>query len=156
MTAMAIQEGRIILAIDPGKTTGWAILDPEGVFHSDQVAGRFDFYRTLRALAAPGHPLEVVIEAFTITARTSTTDRQYDALYIIGYVEAVCEVNGWDFTTQSPGSAKAFASNDKLAAIGWRNPTPGGHADDAARHLLTYLATHHPATAEPLLRKALT
>lgn len=151
---LPVQGGPLFVAIDPGKTTGYAVFDPtDGRFMSDQVAGRFDFYRTLRNLASSGRPLEVVAEAFTITARTVATDRQYDALYIIGYVEAAAEVNGWPFSLQAPGTAKGFASNEKLSVLGWRNPTPGGHADDAARHMLVYVATKHPALAEPLLRR---
>lgn len=154
MTVSPVQGGALIVAIDPGKTTGWALYDTDDArFVSGETAGRFDFYRNLRELASSGRPLEVVAEAFTITARTIATDRQYDALYIIGYVEAACEVNGWPFSLQEPGTAKGFASNEKLAVLGWRNPTPNGHADDAARHLFTYLATKRPALAQPLLAR---
>lgn len=144
--------GTIVVAIDPGKTTGWATYDTEdGTFASGQVEGRFDFYAWLRLGMSFGRPIEVVAESFTITARTVATDRDMNALYIIGYVEGLAEQVGWPFALQQPGAAKGFASNEKLAILGWRNPQPGGHADDAARHLLTYLAQAHRDLVLPLL-----
>ncbi len=43
-------------------------------------------------------------------------------------------------TLQTPATGKGFGTDAKLKHLGWYNPTQGGHSNDAARHLLTYLA----------------
>lgn len=151
MTVQAVTNTPAILAVDPGKTTGWARYW-EGHMESGQVEGRHAFYDWVAMTAGAGHPLELVVESFTITARTMATDRDMNALYIIGWLDGMAYRLGWPITLQQPGAAKGFASNEKLAVLGWRRPTPGGHADDAARHLLTYLGTKRRDLGEPLLR----
>ena len=42
------------------------------------------------------------------------------------------------FVRQTPAQAKSFGTDDKLRRLGWYTPTPGGHANDAARHLLAF------------------
>jgi hypothetical protein len=80
----------------------------------------------------------VVCERYTITPQTLKKSAQYDALYQVGILGYFARRYGVKVTLQQPSQAKRLATNDKLERIGWRNPSRGGHADDASRHLLTY------------------
>jgi hypothetical protein len=140
MTSVPDEAPWFILALDPGKTTGYAWLDSSGAFGYGEIEGRFAVYSALRQWAAAGARPEIVIEEFTVRGETHKMSRQPDPWAIIGYVEGLCDQHGWSFDTQTPGQAKGFATDDKLRAMGWEATTKGGHARDAARHLLTYLA----------------
>lgn len=129
-----------ILALDPGKTTGYAWFDSTGHFGYGEIEGRFKVYAALRQWSSAGARPEIVIESWSVRDDTTKMSRQDDPYLIIGYVEGLCEANGWAFSTQTPGQAKGFATDDKLHAIGWEATTKGGHARDASRHLLTYLS----------------
>lgn len=130
----------ITLAVDPGLVTGWACLSSPG-FKSGQVEGRFAFYNLFDGYGPAPWFDRVICEDFIISERTLKASRQADPHRIIGYLEGRCHALGIEFYLQTPARAKSFATNDKLAAVGWRNPTKGGHADDAARHLLTWLVS---------------
>lgn len=136
------EEGIVTVAIDPGLVTGIAVYHwPKGHFASEQVEGRFDLYKRLNMMMESGFQMEFVAERFTITAQTAQKSPQYDALYIIGHVEAVCYASGIPFALQTPTQAKAFSTDEKLKRLGWYKPTIGGHANDAARHMLRWLVT---------------
>jgi len=134
-----------VLALDPGGTTGLA----QGWWHAD---GALDFtsweLETLEALAAVeqfasaprGSPRAVVCESWT--PRPGIRTFQPEALESIGAARYLCWQYHVPFTLQSPADAKRFATNAKLKILGWRNPSPGGHADDAARHLMVYAVQH--------------
>lgn len=140
--ARSTEEGIVTVALDPGLTSGLAVYHwPKGHFASEQVEGRFDLYKRLNTMMASGFQMEFVLERFTINSQTFAKSPQYDALYIIGHVEAVCYASGIPFALQTPTQAKAFSTDDKLKKLGWYKPTPGGHANDAARHLLRWLVT---------------
>lgn len=141
---------RVIVALDPGKTTGWAVYHCiTGLMQFGETAGRFAVYSWVRELAEKGVSPEVVIENWTVRPDTHKMSTQVDPHRIIGYVEGLCEANGWPFTTQMPGEAKSFATDSKLKALGWEATTKGGHARDAARHLLTYMVNRYKHPGEP-------
>jgi len=135
-----------VLALDPGGTTGLA----QAWWHE---GGTLDFVswelETLEALAvleqfvrAPrGEPRAVVCESWV--PRPGVRSFQPAALESIGAARYLCWRYNVPFTLQSPAEAKRFATNDKLKVLGWRNPTKGGHADDAARHLLVTAVKQH-------------
>ena len=131
-----------ILALDPGKKTGWAAYD----FTTKRfVSGEDDFItnaRRVHAIAAElNDELSIVSESFTITVNTAKNTQATWSLELIGVYRylslAYCRE---DLTLQAPAAAKRFSSDDRLRAMGWY--TPGkGHANDAARHLMLYLVT---------------
>ena len=131
-----------ILALDPGKKTGWAAYD----FTTKRfVSGEGDFITSARrahAIAAEHNDeLSIVSESFTITVNTAKNTQATWSLELIGVYRylslAYCRE---DLTLQAPAAAKRFSSDDRLRAMGWY--TPGkGHANDAARHLMLYLVT---------------
>lgn len=123
------------LAFDPGATTGFATYDQQyGEFYSWQTEGRHAAERDAEGYF--GYRTVVVGESFIITAETLKKSRQMDPLYIIGWADGECARLGIPFSLQTPSEGKAFGTDAKLKALGWWNPTKGGHANDAARHLL--------------------
>lgn len=131
----------ITIAIDPGLMTGTAIWCPDwAVPYNEEIRTREEFYNWLTEKFArySGEEMEVVIESFNITSRTGQLSPQYDALYIIGATEFLCQVDKRHLFMQSP-ALKSFGSNNKLHTLGWYAPSRGGHANDANRHLLRHL-----------------
>jgi hypothetical protein len=130
-----------LLAVDPGSTTGIArYTSAEGQedFTSYQLAAMpalDSVHMLLRE--EPLRPDIVVCERFIVSAATlkKTQAGMYDALDSIGAVRYLCWYYAVPFELQAPAERK-FATNARLKQLGWRNPTEGGHADDAARHLL--------------------
>ena len=133
-----------VLAIDPGGVTGIAFYQ-DGIYTGEEVPNGFDgMAHALSTAFSPLLPLDaVVIESFTINAGTHKKDPGMfaDTTAIIGAVRYVASVYGIPVKMQTPAKAKAFATDDKLRRLGWYDSTPGGHRNDAARHLLTFLAS---------------
>lgn len=134
------KEPTAIIAIDPGGATGVAVYD-QGTFTSLEYNGSFEnqaddmielFYRYT--------PKIVVCETYTITARTAQLSQQHEALMLIGIIRWLCRRGTPELVMQSPAQAKAFSTDAKLRSIFWHRTTGGGHANDAARHLLRYCA----------------
>jgi len=145
-----MREGETVIAFDPGGTTGGALYTPStDYFDSFQIeGGREGFWEYARRYEiVRGGP--VVCEDYIINAGTASKSQQTDPLRIAGYLEGTCYASGTAFILQTPAQAKRFASDDKLKHLGWWNPTTGGHANDAARHLLTYMIGQEQGT--PLL-----
>lgn len=130
-----------VLAVDPGLVTGIALYTEATVFMSDEVdGGALGFADAFRQALMAWNFTHVVIEDFIITSATLTNTRQYDPLYIIGWLGIECFHLGIPFTKQTPSNGKSFGTDDKLRHLGWYSRTPGGHRNDAARHLVTFLA----------------
>jgi hypothetical protein len=140
----------IIVGVDPGKVTGLAVwwdpvvwvrpklpaLDVAEVADSDAVVP------VLRRMLDGRRPDLVAIERFVQTGRRMTF--QPHAQQVVGAVRSFCLEERVALVFQQPGPAKKLASNALLRRIDWSNPTPDGHADDATRHVLLVMATHHP------------
>jgi hypothetical protein len=106
----------MIIAVDPGKTTGWARLNSYDSFDSGE------------------QPLHSTIYFIHETLKKS---RQTWSTEGIGALRYLTKVFDAEFVLQTPAAAKSFSTNDKLKKIGWYKPGKG-HANDAARHLLLY------------------
>lgn len=135
----------IYLAIDPGGCTGWAAWRSEDdAFWSDENEGMYVFRRQFDSFIETSNPWEIrfVIEDFTISARTVTTSLDYSALRIIGYVDLMCERLDYLLDWQRPAQIKSkstVGTDINLKKLGWYKAGMGGHANDAARHLLVFL-----------------
>ena len=134
-------EVRMIIAVDPGKMTGWARLTPRGgaVSHSF-ASGEMPLYDVLHFIhetMKQGIGLEIVCEDFVFTKETLKKTRQTHSTEGIGALRFLCEEYDMSFFLQALGAAKGFGTDKKLKRIGWYQPgTP--HANDAARHLLLH------------------
>lgn len=142
----------ILYAIDPGGTTGWAAFSEDLGFDSGQVTDRFGFYHVFYELVSLARPLVVVCERFTITGATVKKSPQLDPLYIIGHIEALCYKLGHQFHLQLPSEAMSFATDTKLSRVEWFRPGQV-HANDAARHLLTWMVKSQSDAGVELLRR---
>jgi hypothetical protein len=127
-----------IFAVDPGKTCGIAWYWPGRKVRQFRSNER-DPWDAVDLACGSGADL-VVCESFV--PRPGVRTWQPEALETIGALRYVCDRAGVPFETQSPADAKRFSNNRKLELLGWRKPTPGGHADDAARHLLLAAVRH--------------
>jgi hypothetical protein len=134
-----------ILAVDPGKTTGWAFVDTvrKHSFAADQ-AGMMEFLDMAEHVLSKGKVDVVVVEDFVITMKTlKKTQGELWSLEQLGILRWLCYVHGVEFARpQTASDGKSFGTDHKLRAAGWFASTTGGHRNDACRHLLKYLADH--------------
>lgn len=125
-----------ILALDPGKMSGWAYYDStDGGF----ISGQKDYDDTCRLLideaARKGPDLGIVCESFIITVNTAKNTQATWSLELIGVARMVSRL--WtqqELVLQGPAEAKRLCSDELLKVMGWYKPGKG-HANDAARHL---------------------
>lgn len=139
-----------ILGIDPGLTTGAAIIEWDGqlplthrtveILSLEQVD--FDDIGCWIQATLPTVD-HVAAERYQITARTARLSRQYEALYTLGGVVCALQVMATrdgeapEFHLSPASTAKAAWTNDNLRAAGLYEPTTGArHARDALRHAL--------------------
>jgi hypothetical protein len=139
-----------ILAIDPGLTTGWANLDPDGGFRSGETKPPILFLSDVERMLRGPFPWAMVCERYVITPETIKKSRQADPLEIIGTLKYFAEKYQTLIQFQGPAEAKTFATDKKLKALGWFRPGLG-HANDAARHLLCYWVKHGLVKPEALI-----
>lgn len=133
----------IVVAIDPGGTSGYAIY-MDGNFSSGECDDRSAILRLVDSIVAEGRPVQLVVENYTITSRTAKLSPQPEALKLIGALESAADRLGLGFQGSQLGT-KTFATDEKLRVLGWFRRTDGGHANDAARHLLTWMVKSlHP------------
>lgn len=129
-----------VLALDPGKMTGWAAWAP-GVDGRPQ-SGQDEFFdvleRTDRWMAAVGHDGIVVVERYTISKSTLEKSRQSWSLEVIGTVKFLANRHGVELVMQQPSDAKSFVPDSRLRDVGWY-VRGQDHARDALRHLLLFL-----------------
>jgi hypothetical protein len=149
-----------VLAIDPGKTTGVALLHrlvaantvetkltAELVILGDNPQHATTLRRIIRGWKAAGdeYPLRIVVERFTITPDTGKKSQEAKAaLETIGAVKLMCVEVGYPLDAivyQGPGEAKAGWHNAKLKRCGLWHRGGAGHALDALRHAATYLVS---------------
>lgn len=121
----------LVLAVDPGRVTGWASYNTETGAHTSWEATDLTLDNCLVYSV-------IVCEDYRITDKTAQLTQQTDALEIIGTLKNFCAQHGIKFVLQQP-SAKKFARPNKLQALGWSVATKDNHADDASAHLLRLL-----------------
>lgn len=138
-----MSKARYILVIDPGKTSGIAYHD---TVEDKTEFAELNFGETAEFIhsAADLHRdnLIIISESFLITPNTAKNTQAPWSLELIGVARyAAQKYTGRDLQTQMPSAAKRFASDARLRHIGWWTKGKGGHANDAARHLLLFEAT---------------
>ena len=130
----------VVVGVDPGLTTGIATwTQAHGMHGLKELAPALNAMDWLDCLTRTGHKKVFVIEKYIITPKTAQLSQQHDPLEIIGCLRWMCHDRGHEFVMQSPSEAKAFSTDAKLKAVGWYQPGQG-HARDASRHALLYLA----------------
>lgn len=137
---------RRVIVLDPGKTTGVVDWDATASGEATLDAYELDFKSVGRFLMTvaeqPSTDTVFVAESFIIGPQTAKNTQAPWSLEVIGCARMVSELYfGKELRLQQPAAAKRFSSDARLKFMHmW---TPGkGHANDAARHLLLFLATH--------------
>jgi hypothetical protein len=138
---------RYVLAVDPGKATGIALFawtsgqEPVLVATWEVV---FETYAlVIRDVLSKYPGLEVVCEKFTITAQTAKNSQAPYSLEEIGVLRQIMIDHGmdpWSLPFQTPADAKSMFPNPALKKLGYWHRGGAGHALDAIRHGLLYLA----------------
>jgi hypothetical protein len=141
---------KTVIAVDPGKTTGLAVIAYSGeapVLVSSKELAAYPFAAALsdelRAARAAGSVVELVCERFIINAQTIKNSQAPFSLEQIGIMKYVVHAGGFDPESihfQSPSDAKKLFTNDALKRLGFWHTGGGGHALDAMRHGLLRLA----------------
>jgi len=132
-----------VLGIDPGGTTGLAVIDSDTrSLHVREL----DFVETIDWLYMAIHAElsridRVAIERYVITGRTAKLSRQTEALEVIGWTRGLCQICEIPITLQEPSAAKTAWSNERLRAAGLWTPAKD-HAQDATRHAAFLLQNH--------------
>lgn len=139
----------IVLAVDPGKASGVAVLswedgpDPELVY-SEEVQPE-DFAQEIRiglANMKTSQNFYVACESFIINAQTAKNSQAPYSLEQIGVLKHLCREAGYDpsnIAFQAPVNAKNMFPNKSLQTLGTWHRGGAGHANDAIRHGLLRL-----------------
>lgn len=137
-----------LLAIDPGKMTGWSELS----YTSDSFTVHTSAELTVTEVwdifvnALDDHEAEkpdvIVIEDFRITTGTGKLGSPDWSLRLIGAVEYIGYKYDIPVVKQMPSNAKAFSTNEKLRAVGMWHKGGAGHANDSLRHAMLYMVKH--------------
>lgn len=148
------------MGVDPGGTTGVVIVDvpwddkrytPDvSTFVADAQLpatwgdGPTSIGPEMRRVIDHESPDLLAIEQFTITQRTVRHTRQPDALWIIGGLRFLADIEGIPVHMQPASLAKTTWDNDRLKETGWYEVVKRKHARDALRHALTACTTWKP------------
>lgn len=134
------KEYRVVVWVDPGKTTGWAMYD---FLSHEFTSGQGDFFTVGEMLQdllwIHATYAAVGCEAFLVTPTGSqNADPEY-SLKTIGMVEWLCHRNNATLLPEVPSSSRNLGmSGRKLQKLGWHKRGKV-HANDAAAHLLSWL-----------------
>lgn len=137
----------LVLAVDPGKTSGIALLSWDGDKDSNPLVewskevNDEDFAEEIAtALSAAGSDqLFVACESFVINMQTAKNSQAPWSLENIGVLKYMCRKYNYkpaDISFQSPANAKSMFDNPALKRLGTWHVGGAGHANDAIRHAL--------------------
>lgn len=150
-----------IMGIDPGGTTGIAIIDVEWddsrfepdpattLVHNEQIEARWGHEtasvgQAIDTLIDDFRPDLLAVENFIITQRTVRFTRQPDALWIIGGVYFIADLRGIPVHLQPASLAKTTWPDTRITSSGWGKVVKGKHARDGLKHALTACVTWKP------------
>lgn len=152
----------VILAFDPGETTGFCAMKDFEILELAQIETPINdvplCYRNVDRVVAPyftawgdrnptvGNPsMEVACEDYRIYDWKSD-DHKWSGVHtikVVGFVQAVCGNLGLPPTMRMAQTAKGFVTDDKLRMWNLYAPTAGQkHARDALRHAAYHALFH--------------
>lgn len=148
----------MIVAVDPGEMCGWAMIDlsidafrPETIVAGQASSDDWEDWCAVQVNAS----CVIVVEKFTITARTAQLSPQPRAIEVTGVMKFIARRTGATFDNhQTPSAAKKFIPDSQLKKLGlWK---PGqDHARDALRHLLLAITSHNTGQARQDMLRSL-
>jgi len=140
----------IVIAVDPGKTTGLAVFSYEpGTEPVLKSSGEYEVWRFVEELQGAillarsvNETAEIVCERFVINAQTIKNSQAPFSIEQIGITKYVMYQHGIDpdrLIFQAPSDAKKMFPNDALRRLGYWTVGTAGHDKDAMRHGLLRL-----------------
>lgn len=153
----------LVVGIDPGKATGVALVSVQDSFHLTLVESHeLDFFQTCEWFKQVlGRGIDAVaVENFIITTQTGRNSQAPWSLWTIGAVQWILyefenqhpeRAEATDFALQMAGNAKAFVSNQMIKHTGLWHRGGAGHALDAIRHIVYYVAANKIVDAAALV-----
>lgn len=126
----------LLLAVDPGKMTGYAGLMDEAEVPWVDEREALDFCEKLYLSATTSpHPTQLIIEKFTITTETAKKAPQAESLEVTGFLRWFAMHQGWpEPIFYLPSTVMKLYPNPVLRKIGWYTRSKE-HGRDATRHL---------------------
>lgn len=121
-----------IIAVDPGKIAGIAVICANGGFASLELPAEKALEFVWR-LAHLWVFVDIISERYTVTQKTMTP--QTDALEMNGALRFIARSVDRPFTLQGRSEVKKAMSDQVLRDVDWFVRTKDDHANDAARHL---------------------
>lgn len=153
-----MKRSKLLISIDPGKASGFALLDYTDMDDIKIIySGELEQYETSETVEKlltkeVEADYEIVMEKFTITAQTGkNTNGGNWSPEIIGSVKYLAQREGVPFSEQTPAEAKNFVPNERMKAVGIWHRGGEGHARDALRHAVLYLVRKKGWRPEGLL-----
>ena len=144
----------IVAAFDPGKTTGYAVLDTttQTVLEAGPLVDLFNDEAEQDRLFSLLHELQpqVVVCENYLGSGPRNPDNQ-NAIQLIGFVKAAARsyLPGVTFRLQNPGSRKSWLKNASRALFGTETYNKAqSHPIDALAHAIRY-AKDNPQTDDP-------
>lgn len=135
----------VVLCLDPGETTGWAIfyegeLWANGQDPTPDPTAMADLIRELVALPSLDRVGRIVYEEYRVRGNKFNEHVGSEVVTIqnIGAIKVIADGLDLPLTKQTAGMAKGFATDDKLRQ--WYLYQKGlKHSNDAIRHGVYYL-----------------
>ena len=143
----------LLCYLDPGVTTGFALLTGSGGFAAGQVKGTPEFGRWLEDVFRRGHGTSMVIgwEAYRVMGARSWESTV--GLRVMGVAEYLADLHGVQVLREVASEMRKPATPAALKRLGWyRAGQP--HAVDASRHMLAHLM--RTGIAPDIVRRAFT
>jgi len=145
---LQIPQNRAILAVDPGRITGYVLVGGGGVILEQDERYADDFLAWAESVfTMPAEKLTVVCEDFQVTQRTLklARDSRWWSLEQIGVLRWWSHRLGCRFILQSPASALKLVTDARLEPFGLNKRGGKGHYRDASRHLVYHLVREYGA-----------
>lgn len=150
---MDLCDSPVVIAIDPGGTTGWAILQvhPESLFDPEvRILDNVDWWKSGQFTGSEDQQAKdicdlffswpgaaMVVEDFIL--RKMSKDRELlSPVRITAKVEHSLWLRKSSYFLQAPSEAKTTATDERLKSWGLHRPGEE-HARDATRHAITFM-----------------
>lgn len=121
----------MLMAFDPGGTTGYAVSVPDIQGKRTYKTGTFDMAQQVWTLIDGTHPEKVAFETFSTGGRVDAA--MLHTIELVGSIRGVCYVLGIPSYGQEPQSRRAFLEQSKGMLAGTQHMK---HEEDALAHLL--------------------
>lgn len=126
----------LILAIDPGETTGYIIAEVDGLDYDIKISGQFPNWQQCETLMTTWKPNVVICEAFYLSPqiarfKTRSTLPTVEVIGVLAYLVQKHQVQR--IISQPPSSIELVSLPRHVAGV------TGPHARDALKHLIAYL-----------------